>query len=103
IGDDSRARIGNERAGRRVAAGGQLRAPDGCLRLRLAGEPPKQLGAYGSVLRIGAGAIEIRGTLLLDPRLERIHALTASTATIASMRARTSGVSFATMSSARMF
>ncbi len=64
---------GSIRRRRRVPARRQLRAPDGRLRFRFAGEALEQFGAHRAGLGFGAGAIEEGRALLLDPAGERIH------------------------------
>jgi hypothetical protein len=70
---EPRSSVRNKRRRRGLAAGGQLRAPDRGLRLRLAREPPEQLCACGARLGLGAYAIEKRRALFLLPAFERIR------------------------------
>ena len=74
----SRARKGG---GRRMAARGELRAPDGRLRLGLAGEPLEQLGARpcptplrrtrGRGRRSAAPRVQLRSGFMTGPAVER--------------------------------
>jgi hypothetical protein len=51
----------------------QLSAPDGGLRLGLAGKPEKKSGSAGVGLGVRTDAIQERRALFLLPAFERVH------------------------------